>query len=600
MFPRVIPLILAAVVALSSCSQWQRKEAKPAPDPAAAALKHELEIPHPAAPPEAAKKPAAAMEEGAVPPVSSYLPQLATRAREPRFDLVVTDAPARQVFLSMVNGTRYSVVLHPDVAGNISVDLKDTTVPEALDVLRDLYGYDYQVHGTRITVFGGKFRTRVFSINYLSVIRNGRSDVRVTSGSLSSGGSNGQNGNNNSNGATNMPAGTQTTGSPTTVAQESSRITTNLESDFWKDVQNTLRLLVGVEEGRQVVVSPITGTVVIRATPQELASVAQYLKALGGSVARQVMLEAKIIDVQLSDSQQEGINWSAFRIGGNSRFTGGVGAPGTVLQPNGTLGTGGTAFDANGNLVNPALSAIPGAALAIDPRNAGGLLGLAFQTSNFAALLSFLETQGRVQVLSSPRIATLNNQKAVLKVGTDDFFVTNVSSNAVASGTGTVTTPSVTLQPFFSGIALDVTPQIDDLGNVTLHVHPQVSAVTEKSKVINLGSQGIYTLPLASSNVSETDSIVRISDSHIVAIGGLMQRQDTVANSSVPGVGDVPVVGRLFHQNASATNKRELVILIKPTVLKDAETWDAITQEAARNIDLRMSNNLSEPAGAAK
>src|SRR4026209_2784985 len=108
---------------------------------------------------------------------------------------------------------------------------------------------------------------------------------------------------------------------------------------------------------------------------------------------------------------------------------------------------------------------------------AGTVFGLALQARSFAALLTFLESQGNVQVLSSPRIATINNNKAVLKVGTDEFFVTNVTTTATTTGTSTVSSPSVTLQPFFSGVALDVTPQIDENKNIILHIHPSVSEV---------------------------------------------------------------------------------------------------------------------------
>lgn len=127
-------------------------------------------------------------------------------------------------------------------------------------------------------------------------------------------------------------------------------------------------------------------------------------------------------------------------------------------------------------------------------------------------------------MLSSPRIATLNNQQAVLKVGTDDFFVTDVSTTSNTGGAGTTTPPSVTLQPFFSGIALDVTPQIDEKGRITLHIRPSVSVVTEKIKNIDAGQAGKLTLPLASSAVSETDSVVQVEDGRIVAIGGMMKQ----------------------------------------------------------------------------
>jgi MSHA biogenesis protein MshL len=206
------------------------------------------------------------------------------------------------------------------------------------------------------------------------------------------------------------------------------------------------------------------------------------------------------------------------------------------------------------------------------------LFGLAFQTSNFAALLNFLESQGDVHVLSSPRIATLNNQKAVLKVGTDDFFVTNVSTTTT-TGTATTSTPSVTLQPFFSGIALDVTPSIDENGEIILHVHPSVSQVSTVTKNIDLGGlNGAISLPLASSSISETDSIVRARDGQIVAIGGLMRQASSKDDSGLPGLPKA-----LFGQTNRSSEKRELVILLKPTVVDSDKDWsDDITHSRDR------------------
>ena len=199
-------------------------------------------------------------------------------------------------------------------------------------------------------------------------------------------------------------------------------------------------------------------------------------------------------------------------------------------------------------------------------------------------MISFLETQGTVQMLSSPRIATLNNQKAVLKVGSDDFYVTNVSTTTVTSGTGNTTSPTITTQPFFSGIALDVTPQIDEDSNIILHVHPQVSQVEEKQKQLNLGSLGSFTLPLASSSVRETDAIVRVPDGNIVAIGGLMRQDATSTRAQLPVAGDAPGVGRLFGQRGVVSSKQELVILIKPTVIQSRGDWEEGREQSASRI----------------
>jgi len=329
---------------------------------------------------------------------------------------------------------------------------------------------------------------------------------------------------------------------------------------------------VGEGNGRSLVVSPQSGVVVIKAMPNELRSVEQFLRATQISVDRQVILEAKIIEVKLNDGFQSGINWAGF--GKGDKFRGGVGVDTSAVGlPGGAL------------VANTTLSSLLGGGLAsASGATAGGLFGLAFRTSSFAALLEFLETQGTVSVLSSPRIATLNNQKAVLKVGTDEFFVTNVSTSTT-TGTATTTTPSVTLQPFFSGIALDVTPQIDENNNITLHIHPSVSDVTTKSKVITLGgTSGTLTLPLASSSVSETDSIVRAQDGQVIAIGGLMRSASISDDSQIPGVGEIPVVGNLFRHTNRSFSKRELIILLKPTVVKGNEAWSQNILESQRHI----------------
>jgi MSHA biogenesis protein MshL len=198
-----------------------------------------------------------------------------------------------------------------------------------------------------------------------------------------------------------------------------------------------------------------------------------------------------------------------------------------------------------------------------------------------------------VHVLSSPRIATLNNQKAVLKVGTDEFFVTNVSTTTT-TGTATTTNPSVTLQPFFSGVALDVTPQIDESGNIILHIHPSVSNVTTVDKSVNLGAGGSLTLPLASSSISETDSVVRGRDGNVVAIGGLMRQSSTSDRSQLPGAANIPVLGAALRQTNETTQKRELVILLKPTVVQNDSTWTQDMLETQRQIQNLDPRNFSE------
>lgn len=340
----------------------------------------------------------------------------------------------------------------------------------------------------------------------------------------------------------------------------------------------SLELLAGAgKDGRQVVISPQSGVVVVRAMSDEMRNIAAYLKATQLSVDRQVILEAKILEVELNDEFQSGINWASFaslKSSPNSRTSLGFVSPGTNLST-----TTVTATDTG-------ITATAGTALGATANAAGSLFGLAFQTANFSALLSFLESQGNVHVLSSPRIATLNNQKAVLKVGKDEFFVTKLSTTPGTTSTSGNTAPtvSVDVQPFFSGVALDVTPQIDDSGNIILHVHPSVNNVTTIDKTVNAGSAGTISLPLASSVVSETDSVVRGQDGRIVAIGGLMRQSNTSDRSQIPGAGDVPLFGGLFRNTKQISQKRELVILIKPTIVQGEGAWEQDVLDSQNRI----------------
>jgi MSHA biogenesis protein MshL len=532
----------------------------------------------------------AAVANALVPPVSTLAGNLpkARPALEERFNVSFNHVPAQQFFQSIVAGTRYNMLVHPDVTGTITANLKDVTLVETLDAIRDMYGYDYQINGTRVSIRPLTMQTRMFQVNYLNSARRGMSSVRVSSTSVSNANSNNQNGQNNNQGSNqnnnqnNNNNNDQTNGGSGQQRNSTDLVTTS-ETDFWPQLKESIEAIVGSKaNGRSVVISPQSGVLVIRAMPEELRNVDLYLKATQLSVDRQVILEAKILEVELNDSFQSGINWASFasfNIKSTNKVSTGFVSPGATLSALPSDGTTAAALAA-GNL-----SALAGSTLTNAGTAAGSLFGLAFQTSNFAALLSFLESQGTVHVLSSPRIATLNNQKAILKIGTDEFYVTGVTNTTNSNTTGSTVTPSVTLQPFFSGVVLDVTPQIDDKGNVVLHVHPSVSQVTEVTKDINLGTAGNLSLPLAASATSEIDSIVRGQDGRVVAIGGLMRQSSTGDNSQVPVAGSIPVLGALFRNKSTVNQKRELVVLIKPTIVDGPNSWNQDMLDTSRRID---------------
>jgi MSHA biogenesis protein MshL len=291
-----------------------------------------------------------------------------------------------------------------------------------------------------------------------------------------------------------------------------------------------------------------------------------------------VVLEAKIIEVTLSDGFQAGVNWAAVQ-----QQTDGDVITGGNLSGGGQLGS-----------TPPLAPPLAGQPLPVAPGNPitgfgsetlGAAFALALDIGDFNAFVELLETQGDTRVLSSPRVATLNNQKAVIKAGTDEFFVTEVRSNTV-TGTASTTSRDVTLTPFFSGIALDVTPQIDADGVVTLHVHPTVSEVRDDVKQLEFGANETETFPLALSSVREADSIVRARSGQIVVIGGLMQESNRDERFGVPLLSRLPLIGFLFRQTKTSSRKSELVILLKPVVVESDEQW----AEEVRRRELRIED----------
>ena len=495
-----------------------------------------------------------------LPPMEITLPEGKTTPIEPRFDLTVNRAPARQVFMGLVEGTPYSMVLPQDLRGTISLNLKEVTVPEALSVIRQVYGYEYKREDNRFFILGNEMQTQMFNLNYLNFIRKGKSNTVVAgSGEIGriSGGS----------GSTNTSTGGSSSSSGTSIETTSS-------TDFWKEITDSLKAIVGEAGGRKVIVNSQTGVLLVRALPDELRMVEEYLGQTNANVNRQVVLEAKILEVELNDRFQAGINWSAVRNDYTFSQVGGGSANLNTVGATPVAGTLGALRPGTGTFI-PELGTLSNAF--------GGVFTLAAKGGDFTAFLELLKAQGEIQVLSSPRVSTVNNQKAIIKVGGDEFFVTGVTGSTPASGTVAATAPSVTLSSFFSGIVLDVTPQIDEQNNIILHIHPSVSTVAEKNKSVVIGKD-VYSLPSAFSTIQESDNVVRAQSGQFVVIGGLMKEGATDENASVPILGDIPILGNLFKHKKVTRIKKELVILLKPTVITSGQDWNDIAGESQERI----------------
>jgi len=453
-----------------------------------------------------------------------------------RFDVNANAVPAELFFASLVEGSAYSAAIHPDVSGDVTLNLKRVSMDDVLEIVEQLYGFDVRVRNNIIRVFPAELRTQTFPVNYLLMSRMGVSNTAINTARVSDSGSyssssedSNSNQNNQNNGSTSDSA-----------ISNGTNIETTTETDFWGELHQALLLLVGNEQGRSVIISPQSGLITVKAMPAELADVEDFLSVLQSRVQRQVLLEAKVLEVNLRDGFQQGIDWSFVDADAPT--------PGRRVEA-------GTLAEALGNEISESI---------------GGIFSFAYDSNNFSAVINLLSTQGNVNVLSSPRITASNNQKAVIRVGTDEYFVTGVSTTTV-SDDDTTESPEITLTPFFDGIALDVTPQIDDQGSVLLHVHPSVIDVEEQQKTFSvLGDT--YQLPMAKSDVRESDTVIRARSGEVVVIGGLMSTLRDQQNSKLPWLGDIPLLGGLFNNVSDAEEKSELVILIRPTIA-DTDAW---------------------------
>ncbi|MFK0665494.1 pilus (MSHA type) biogenesis protein MshL [Aeromonas salmonicida] len=485
-------------------------------------------------------------------------PQMPVGMPEQRLRIAAHDVEAVEFFGSLFKGSRYSVAVHPGVGGLVSVELKDVTLPEVLAVVGDMYGFDVQRKGNVFHVYPAGLRTETIPVNYLMMSRRGLSRTSVSTGGVTANDNNSNNSsvdnaNGNSSGSNNS-----SNGSSGSNSSNGTRIETDTNSDYWTDLRTSLEMLIGSGDGRAVITSPQAGLVTIRAYPKELKAVREFLSQSETHLKRQVVLEARILEVALNEGYEQGVDWSGLSASwdGNKGITGG-----SSLAP--------TQLPTTPNQIFTAL---------------GGGAGFKISDGNFNVAVNLLKTQGDVNTLSSPRVTATNNQKAVIKVGTDEYFVTKASTTITSNSSGVSDrTPNVELTPFFSGISLDVTPQIDEEGKVLLHIHPSVIDTEEQNKVIDMGtSGGRLELPLAKSSIRESDTVVQANNGDIIVIGGLMKTDKQEIVSKVPLLGDIPWIGEAFTNRRESTKKVELVILLKPTVV-EKDTWQ---NELKRSADL--------------
>jgi MSHA type pilus biogenesis protein MshL len=435
------------------------------------------------------------------------------------FSFSFREADIKDIMRAISKQINYNVVMEPDVKGTCTVDLKGVTLEKALEYILEPLNFIYKIDEKTIYVSKPKLETRIFHLNYLTLERIGTSTVIGATGSQSG-------------------TGTGTTGTTGGSTSQDSQISIKSESksDIWKNLEDNMKGLIS-KDGKFVVNRQ---AMMVFATdyPKHLKDIGLFLQAAENVIHRQVMIEARIVEVTLNDESREGINWrfidarvGEFALKGQQVLLN----PLPAVPPIGT-----TAYPAG----------IPYFRFFVGSKN--------LDINN--TFIDLLRTQGTVNVVSSPKIATLNNQRAIIKVATQDVYFDEQQS----IGTGGV--PLATYTPKFMtvGLILDVTPQIDGNGNIILHIHPML---TDKISVETApsGSQ----VPVL--DVREADTIVRMKDGETVVIGGLIKNAKRTGTTGTKGLMSIPLLGKLFKVETEKIEKIELVVFLTPRIMQSEE-----------------------------
>lgn len=462
-----------------------------------------------------------------------------------RFSLNVQDADLEGLVLGLGRDSPFNTVVDPGLVGTVTADFKDVSLREILDQLLTPRGYRYSVRGNMLRVTPSQRGTRTYRVDYPSYERRGTSDLSI-SGAIAS---RPDIGSGKSSGAED----TSTTGIRTTQV-----------SDFWTELEQGLRGIVlggsgedlesedededekktstGVKApDRSVVVGRHAGIVTITAEPERLRDAEVYLQEVTRSTQRQVLIDVQILEIDVGDEFEFGVDWEAAFDVNN--------AEGVIAR---TLNPGSDPANIVSDLA-PVLT------------SGGFLFGIA--TDEIGALVAALAAQRNVRVISTPRLATLNNHKALIKVVRNEvFFIAEVETQILENVGAEVTTEFVP-QIVPVGVTLDITPQISEDGYITMHIHPSISEVVDivPQPVADSSLDVAGSLPVI--DLRETDTVMRVEDRQTILIGGLIQSRELDRQRKIPLLGDIPWLGQLFRLTQVDESRTELVILVTPKVL---------------------------------
>ena len=506
--------------------------------------------PAPEVPAKKFPAPEASLEELTVPQFQEEEPaRLAIGSPGKLYSLRVREGQVQDVLLALAQDSGENLVVDPEVTGTVTVNLNRVTLEQALDALLTQLDYSYRREGRLILISRPVLETRLFSVNYVSTTRKGDKTIVATHGSGAGG---------------------------EQISASETRIQGTDQTDFWAEIQEGLTAIIFTDErpaavlrarqagvvssmsskdGRKLVISRMTGIIQVRDYPDSLREVARFLEQMEATIQRQVFIEARFLEVRLFKEFQTGIRWDNIQ---NEM----LGLDLTELALSWNIFGGGTSSSAAGALL------VAGNPLAAS--------GAEFVLSD---LVEALETQGKVKALASPKVATLNNQTAIVKIARQDVYFTSEISQGDVS-----TLQSFTPNTIDVGVILDVTPQIGPDGMIVMNIHPSITAEFER-----VAAPDGTEFPLL--RIRETDTVVKVRDGQTIIIAGLIEETDQRQRVGLPCLTNLPTLQYLFGYRQEKTEKTELVILITPTVLTGKRI------EEIKSEDLRRLDALDQQTG---
>jgi MSHA biogenesis protein MshL len=479
--------------------------------------------------------------------------------KERLYSLSYREAEVRDVLMAFSRESSYNIIVDPEVSGKVTVDLKKVTLARALDSLIKPLGLDFKQEGRFIYIVKPKMETRMYHLNYLAVVRSGSAVVSGTGGSGAS--------------TTTTSGGTSTS---STGSQVVSQVKSEEVSNLWgeiegrdKDGKLDEKVKTGIRalqsEKGSLAVNKMASALMVTDFSRNLEMIEKFLQQVERAVIRQVIIEAQILEVTLNDRFQLGIDWRFLPQMTNAGF-------GWTSNQN-LSGTAGTI---------PSSWGVPAA-------TTGLAAGIA--TLNFTSMLDALSQQGHVNIISSPRVSTLNNQKSIIKAATEEvYFEITIATSTSGPPIITATPRNVTI-----GVILNVTPQIDADGNILLDIQPSVTEeITRRTQQVGVsGTTPILTeAPVVS--VRQAQTVARVRDGQTIVIAGLIRERKRNVDTGVPGLMEVPLLGYLFRTTEEIKEKSELVILITPRLYGESQILDSTRQDLERSRDFQKKKRLDE------